>query len=172
MDELAAGVHPAGVARFEFGTLEVKLPAGPWHEAAARARDELDFRFFDWLTAYEIEAGLLVCTRLWSVSRRTGVVLSTCPAGSPPALPTLTDLWSGADWHERETHEMFGVVFDGHPNPEPLLLPDGFEGHPLRKGFALASRRRQWPGAADPDPRVARRPPRPPGHLDPPDRTS
>src|ERR671928_217635 len=64
---------------------------------------------------------------------------------------TVTDVWPGAAWHERETYEMFGVVFDGHPNLAPLLLPDGFEGHPLRKEFVLASRvAKPWPGAREP----------------------
>ena len=47
--------------------------------------------------------------------------------------PTATGVWPGADWMEREAHDMFGVVFEGHPNPKTILLPDGFEGHPLRK---------------------------------------
>ena len=78
-------------------------------------------------------------------------------------LPTATGIYRGAAWHERETHEMFGVIFDGHPGLAPLLLPDGFEGHPLRKDFVArragaprsgrarrspASAGRRGPGAA------------------------
>ena len=67
------------------------------------------------------------------------------------ALATATGVYRGAAWHERETHEMFGVVFDGHPGLDPLLLPDGFDGAPLRKNFVLAARRDQdWPGAKEP----------------------
>jgi NADH-quinone oxidoreductase subunit C len=66
-------------------------------------------------------------------------------------LPTLTGVWAGAGWHERETHEMFGIGFGGHPNLMPLLLPEGFEGNPLRKEFVLASRvARAWPGRKEP----------------------
>lgn len=66
-------------------------------------------------------------------------------------LPTATGVWAGAAWHERETHEMFGITFAGHPFMEPLLLPDGFEGHPLRKDFVLAARVvKDWPGAKEP----------------------
>ena len=51
----------------------------------------------------------------------------------------------------RETFEMFGVIFEGHPHLVPLLLPDGFEGHPLRKDFVLAARvAKAWPGAKEP----------------------
>jgi len=66
-------------------------------------------------------------------------------------LPSAAPVFRGADWAERETREMFGVTFEGHPRPAPLLLPDGFEGHPLRKDFALATRAAQeWPGAREP----------------------
>ena len=51
--------------------------------------------------------------------------------------PSAVCVWPGADWMEREAHDMFGVVFEGHPNPKVILLPDNFEGHPLRKEFPL-----------------------------------
>jgi NADH-quinone oxidoreductase subunit C len=54
---------------------------------------------------------------------------------SDPTVRSVTDLWAGADWHERETAELLGVVFEGHPDPRHLLLKDGFEGFPLRKDF-------------------------------------
>jgi hypothetical protein len=67
------------------------------------------------------------------------------------AIASVTDLYPGADWHERETHEMFGVDFPGHPDLKPLLLAPEFEGHPLRKDFVLASRVvKPWPGAKEP----------------------
>ncbi|MBM3297925.1 MAG: NADH-quinone oxidoreductase subunit C [Candidatus Aminicenantes bacterium] len=64
----------------------------------------------------------------------------TLPAGEA-RLPSLAPLWKNADWLEREVHEMFGVDFEGHPGLRPLLLYEGFEGHPLRKDYPL--RRRQ-----------------------------
>ncbi len=66
-------------------------------------------------------------------------------------LATLSEVYAGANWHERETFEMFGITFADHPNLIPLLLPDGFEGNPLRKEFILASRvAKPWPGAKEP----------------------
>ncbi|WEV26058.1 NADH-quinone oxidoreductase subunit C [Streptomyces sp. 71268] len=78
------------------------------------------------------------------------LVRTTVPHEAP-TLPTAIDVYPGAAWHERETHEMFGVDFTDHPNLVPLLLPDGFEGHPLRKDFVLAARvAKAWPGAKEP----------------------
>src|SRR3954462_12276262 len=71
-------------------------------------------------------------------------------------LDSLTTVWPGAAWHERETFEMFGVGFEGFDDGSghwlrPLLPPDGFEGTPLRKSFVLAARAsKPWPGAKEP----------------------
>ena len=66
-------------------------------------------------------------------------------------VSSAVGVYRGANWHERETYEMFGVVFEGHPDLRPLPLPDGFEGHPLRKDFVLAARvAKVWPGAKEP----------------------
>jgi len=52
-----------------------------------------------------------------------------------PKLPTISGVWRAADWYEREAHDLFGVEFEGHPDPSPLLLYEGFEGYPGRKEF-------------------------------------
>lgn len=134
-----------------------------WFEVAGAVRDR-GCDFFDWLSAYDDgTAGLAIVARVWSVAGRHGEMLRTRVPRDGGALPTLTPLWAGAAWHERETAEMFGVTFTGHPDPRPLLLPDGFEGHPLRKEFVLASRvAKEWPGAKEPGESVAGRK-RPPG---------
>lgn len=70
--------------------------------------------------------------------RRVHLRVSVRPEES---VPTLSDVFPGADWPEREASELLGVIFAGHPDPRPLLLPDDFEGHPLRKDFPLVGRR-------------------------------
>ncbi len=90
--------------------------------------------------------------------------MATCSLGrrssaDSPSLATATGVFRGAAWHERETHEMFGIDFPGHPHLVPLLLSDGFEGHPLRKDFVLAARvAKPWPGAKEPGESERRRP--------------
>jgi NADH-quinone oxidoreductase subunit C len=56
---------------------------------------------------------------------------------TPPSIDSVVEIWSTADWHERETAEMFGLKFNGHPDPRKLLLPDEWTVHPLRKDFPL-----------------------------------
>jgi NADH-quinone oxidoreductase subunit C len=72
-----------------------------------------------------------------------------CDAAEPHC-PTISDIWPGANWFEREAWELFGIVFDGHPHLVKLVLPEQFEGHPLRKDFALMTREaKPWPGEAE-----------------------
>ncbi|NJC70086.1 NADH-quinone oxidoreductase subunit C [Planosporangium thailandense] len=156
------------------GTVDV--PPSRWHDALRAARDdaELGCDFFDWLSAVdELDAGFRVVAHLWSTTRRHGVLVRTLIGGDAPAIASVVDLYPGAAWHERETHEMFGIDFPGHPGLTPLLLPPEFEGHPLRKEFVLASRvAKPWPGAKEPgeshDTTAAKRQPmRPPGVPEP-----
>jgi NADH-quinone oxidoreductase subunit C len=153
-EEVGAALADRGAVEVAFGSVTVTVPVEDWVATVGHARDDpsLACTFFDWLSAVdEGEAGFAVVTHLWSPTHRHHLLLRTVVPRADPRLPTLTGVFAGADWHERETLEMFGVVFDGHPNPVPLLLPDGFEGHPLRKDFVLAARAaKAWPGAKEP----------------------
>ena len=148
----------------------VDVPAAAWRAAARAARDdpELDLSYFDWLSGVdEQDGGFGVVAHLWSVRHRHGVLLRTRLPRAEPRLASLVPVFAGASWHERETYEMFGVIFEEHPDLKPLLLPDGFAGHPLRKDFVLASRvAKDWPGAKEPGEShtgATRRRMRPPG---------
>ncbi|MFG3252094.1 NADH-quinone oxidoreductase subunit C [Streptomyces sp. NPDC048172] len=139
-----------------YGLLTVDVPAESWLSALRVARDALDCTFFDWLSAVdEPGTGFHVCAHVAALPApgeplRRLVVRTTVPHEAP-SLPTATAIYDGASWHERETHEMFGVDFPDHPDLAPLLLPEGFEGHPLRKDFVLAARvAKTWPGAKEP----------------------
>lgn len=66
---------------------------------------------------------------------RVYVMLRTRCTELDPHVPTLCDVWSGANWAERETYDMFGIVFDGHPDLRRVFLEESFPGHPLRKSF-------------------------------------
>nr|WP_185285833.1 NADH-quinone oxidoreductase subunit C [Streptomyces alkaliterrae] len=169
---------PGARAAEAYDLLTVDVPAERWKHALTTARDELGCSYFDWLSAVdEPGTGFLVSAHVVALPTTGGVaprrlLLRTTVPHDAAELPTVTDVYAGAAWHERETHEMFGVAFTGHPHLTPLLLPDGFEGHPLRKDFVLAARvAKAWPGAKEPgegpDHGPKRRQMLPPGVPDP-----
>jgi NADH-quinone oxidoreductase subunit C len=148
----------------------VDVAPGSWSAAVRAARDDVGCDFFDWLSAVdELDRGYAIVAHLWSTARRHGVLVRTHVPRAAAALDSVVEIFPGAAWHERETHEMFGVDFPGHPNLAPLLLPPEFEGHPLRKEFVLATRvAKPWPGAKEPgqshvEGTAKRQPMRPPG---------
>ncbi|MFD8640259.1 NADH-quinone oxidoreductase subunit C, partial [Streptomyces zaomyceticus] len=137
-----------------YDLLTVDVPPGSWITALETARDTLGCTYFDWLSAVdEPGTGFRVCAHVVALTegRPRRLLVRTTVPHAEPVLPTALGVYAGAGWHERETHEMFGVVFTGHPNLVPLLLPENFEGHPLRKDFVLAARvAKAWPGAKEP----------------------
>jgi NADH-quinone oxidoreductase subunit C len=131
------------------------VPAEQWAPAGRVLRDEVGLAYFDWLSAVDLgPAGFEILAHLGRVgdaARFDHWLIKTSVPAEDPHLGSLTGVYRGAAWHERETYEMFGIIFDDHPYLVPLLLPDGFEGHPLRKDFVLASRvAKEWPGAKEP----------------------
>ena len=98
----------------------------------------LDFDYLRCLSVVDyVEASgdLEVNYHLYSYSLRHKMVVKTRVPEDRPVVATVTGVWVGADWHERESHDLFGVRFEGHPNLAPLLLYEGFEGFPGRKSF-------------------------------------
>lgn len=94
-----------------------------------------------------------VIARLYNIATATGIHFKADVPDDDLSLPTWTPVFAGANWHERETREMFGITFDGHPNLINMYLPTDFQGFPLRKDFPLLARRvRPWPGIVDVEP--------------------
>ncbi len=88
-----------------------------------------------------------VMCRLYNVTTHVGLTLKADVGDDNPRIDSLVPLFRGADWHERETWEMYGIDFDGHPGLRHLYLPTEFEGFPLRKDFPLLAREvKPWPG--------------------------
>lgn len=135
-----------------YEVLTVDVPPATWLAALEVARDRLSCTYFDWLSAVdEPGTGFRVAAHVVSLSPVRRLLLRTTVPHEAPSLASAVGVYAGAAWHERETHEMFGVVFEGHPALDHLLLPETFEGHPLRKDFVLAARvAKAWPGAKEP----------------------
>jgi NADH-quinone oxidoreductase subunit C len=103
------------VARFVKETLGYRLPA------CASGVDRIE----------QLEA----VYHLQSLQTNTLLGLKVKLSKEDPRMPTLTTVWKGVDWHEREMFDLLGIVFEGHPDLRRILLPDDWEGHPLRKDY-------------------------------------
>ncbi|MFE0821099.1 NADH-quinone oxidoreductase subunit C [Streptomyces sp. NPDC058807] len=143
---------PQAAADESYDVLTVDVPPESWTSALETARDRLGCTYFDWLSAVdEPGTGFRVAAHVVALGPVRRLLLRTTVPHESPVLPSAVAVYAGAAWHERETHEMFGVAFEDHPALDHLLLPEGFEGHPLRKDFVLAARvAKAWPGAKEP----------------------
>lgn len=94
-----------------------------------------------------------VMCRIVNVTTSDSVVIKTDLPDDDITVPTLIPVFPGANWHEREMWEMYGIHISGHPDLRALYLPSGFEGKPMRKDFPLLARRvKPWPGIVDVEP--------------------
>jgi NADH-quinone oxidoreductase subunit C len=118
---------------------------------------------FEWLTAtHNLDEAFVVTTCVASADLSERWIVSASITGS---ISTLTQIYLQADFHERETAQMYGVEFTGRASTEPAFDAP-FEGHPLRRDFALRTRQdAAWPGAVEPDAAARRRPSLPPGVM-------
>ncbi len=118
--------------------LIVTVPVERWVEAAGFVKDTLGCLYMSFSTAVDWkEQGLEVVARVENLDANFSVTMKTrLPAGEA-RCPSLASLWRGADWMERECFDMFGIRFEGHPDLRRILLPQGWEGHPLLKSYAV-----------------------------------
>ncbi|HEX6042294.1 NADH-quinone oxidoreductase subunit C [Longimicrobium sp.] len=128
------GVEPT----LEAGVVTVRVPASRWQAVARTLRDEVGCRYFNWLSAVDWkDKGLEVVCRLEDLEHGLVVMLRCELPPGQAHCPTLSGLFRGADWMERECYDLLGVTFDGHPDLRRILLSEDWEGHPLRKDYAV-----------------------------------
>ena len=89
---------------------------------------------------------------LLSLTKNQRIRLEVSVPDSHPHIPSLVEVWAGNNWHERETFDMFGIIFDGHPGLTRILMPDDWKGHPQRKDYALGGIPVEYKGATTPPP--------------------
>jgi NADH-quinone oxidoreductase subunit C len=166
-----------------FGDPVVRVRRDVWRHAAEFAKTKLDCDYLSFISAIdwnpapkegdedssdtsspvqpqEVTYGAAgsdgrfqVFAHVQSTSRHWGLTLKVDVDEAGLLVESWVPVYAGADWHERECWEMFGIAFDGHPALRHLYLPYEFEGHPLRKDFALLSRVvKPWPGLVDVEP--------------------
>jgi NADH-quinone oxidoreductase subunit C len=94
-----------------------------------------------------------VFARVTNLDEHWGITVKADVPDDESVVESWVTVYAGANWHERETHEMFGISFAGHPDLRNMYLPSDFEGHPLRKDFPLLARLvKPWPGIVDVEP--------------------
>lgn len=130
-------VYPAS-----FDMPVVKVRPGALRAVAQFLKDEgyamlLDVGGVDYLGRRPAEERYEVVYHLLDLQRLRRIRLRVALPESNPEVPSLSDLWPSANWAEREVFDLFGVRFTGHPKLERILMPDGWQGHPLRKDYPL-----------------------------------
>ena len=150
----------------EFDTARIYVEREKWLSTIRRARDEEGLVFFSWLTGIDwsrdvavgdgaedadaLEERFEVMCRLSSTENADAAHFVAVLPKDDAAIDSLVPLFGGAEWHEREARDMFGIDFPGNPNLVNIYLPDEFVGNPLLKSFPLLSREvKPWPGQVD-----------------------
>ncbi|MEE9199471.1 MAG: NADH-quinone oxidoreductase subunit C [Dehalococcoidia bacterium] len=125
---------------YNLDEVEVVVEPGLVREVCRIAREDerLGFDYLRCLAVVEYDDCFQAVYHLFSTGQGHRVVFKASAPKDNPVFASVTPVWRGADWHEREGAELFGVTFEGHPNPEHLLLWDGFEGYPGRKEYPFA----------------------------------
>ena len=100
--------------------------------------ENLAFDYLRCLSVVEYDESFQAVYHLYSIAKKHRMVIKVDAPKDNPVFQSVTPVWRGADWPEREGAELFGVIFEGHPNLKPLLLWEGFEGYPGRKEYPFA----------------------------------
>ena len=138
------------------GELTLFIKAARLVDVAKILRDQLRFEMcvgvngihFPEETSRELHA----VYSLLSITRNQRIRLEVCVSVKDPHIPSVVDVWAGANWHERETYDMFGIIFDNHPGLTRILMPDDWAGFPQRKDYPLGGIEIEYKGATVPAP--------------------
>lgn len=116
--------------------LEVAVPAEQIMKIAELVKNELDYKMLMSVTGVDYKTYYEVVYHIYKIDGAYPIVLKcTLPHDEAPEIPSLTPMWSGAEYQEREVYDLMGIVFTGHPDLRRILLADDFPGHPLRKDW-------------------------------------
>ena len=129
-------------AKFDRDELTIVVKRAAIREACAIMRDagDLQFNFLADITCvdwYPTEPRFEVVYHLLSIPRRQRLRLKVRLADDDPSLESVTSVWPSANFFEREVYDLFGVRFSGHPNLRRIMMPEDWEGHPLRKDYPV-----------------------------------
>jgi NADH-quinone oxidoreductase subunit C len=122
----------------EFGETLLWVAPGKIVPVCRELRDNLGFERLSGMTAidrYPLEPRFEVVYFVHSISRNIRLKLKVALPGADPVVDSVTPVWEGANWYEREAFDLFGIQVQGHPNLKRIMMPDNWVGHPLRRDF-------------------------------------
>lgn len=134
----------ATTAKFEFNELTVEIDAAKIVEAVGRVKHKLGFERLTSITGVDrtpAEPRFEVVYHLQSVAGKKRLRLKARISGQTPQIESVTSVYRGADWYERETFDLFGITFLNHPDLRRIMMPEDWEGHPLRKDYPITGTR-------------------------------
>ncbi len=138
------------------GELTLFIKRDRLFDVAKILRDQLKFEMCIGVSGahYPSEVGrkLHAVYSLLSITRNQRIRLEVCVSEKDSHMPSLVEVWAGANWHERETYDMFGIIFDNHPGLTRILMPDDWPGFPQRKDYPLGGIDIEYKGATVPAP--------------------
>jgi NADH-quinone oxidoreductase subunit C len=132
------------------GELTLELPSTAYRDTCEKLRDHPELRFEQLIDLFGLDYAtygdrpregrrFAVVLHLMSVTHNWRLRLRTfCPGDELPMLDSVVEVWPGVNWFEREAFDLFGIVFDGHPDLRRILTDYGFVGHPFRKDFPIS----------------------------------
>lgn len=120
-----------------FGTLHIKITPDVLVAVCEMLHDSQGFDYLEDITAIDWKDRVEVVYQLTALATNTKIALRVDLDSSQPVVESLTGIWKGADFQEREVYDLMGVVFTNHPDLRRILLPDDWEGHPLRKDYVI-----------------------------------
>ena len=129
---------------FDLGELTLEIPAAKIFSVCGFLKYDQQFVRLSSVTAvdrYPVEPRFEVVYHLHSIQRNQRLRLKCRLAGDAAEIESVTGVWRGANWYERETWDLFGIRFRNHPDLKRILMPDDWEGHPLRKDYPVTGTR-------------------------------
>jgi len=145
LDALKAEFDELATSEFR-GQVRAVVPLARLHDVLAALKEEHGFDFLvdvtcvDYLHSRGAKDRFGMVYSLANTETNERIILRAFVNDPEPTVPTVYGLWKGADWLEREVWDLFGIRFEGHPDLRRVVLPEGFEAHPLRKDYPLQGR--------------------------------
>jgi len=145
LDSLKAKFGDLATSEFR-GQVRVVVSLTQLHDVLAALKEEHGFDFLvdvtcvDYLNYRGAKDRFGMVYSLLNTETNERIIIRAFLNDPEPTVPTVYDLWKGANWLEREVWDLFGIRFEGHPDLRRVVLPDGFEAHPLRKDYPLQGR--------------------------------